>query len=130
MAPAWLTTKSVYGPVFTGASAGLAQARAARRLGEDPHLGCSTASRPPPGCSRWSLSPPWWPNRCPAFAVAFVGWNPLLAIDFAGGGHNDVWMMVLVLGAPALAARAPALSSYRAGPRGGRRVGRARAAAA
>ena len=40
----------------------------------------------------------------PAFAAAFVGWNPLLAIHFAGGGHNDAWMMAFVLGALALAA--------------------------
>jgi alpha-1,6-mannosyltransferase len=38
------------------------------------------------------------------FAAAFVGWNPLLAIQFAGGGHNDALMMALVLGAIALAA--------------------------
>jgi uncharacterized membrane protein len=46
----------------------------------------------------------------PAFAAAFVGWNPLLALDFAGGGHNDVWMMVLVLGGLALAAARPRLA--------------------
>jgi alpha-1,6-mannosyltransferase len=40
----------------------------------------------------------------PAFAVCFLGWNPLLAVHFAGGGHNDAWMMALVLGALALAA--------------------------
>jgi hypothetical protein len=39
-----------------------------------------------------------------AFAAVFVGWNPLLALHFAGGGHNDALMMVLVLGALALAA--------------------------
>ena len=38
------------------------------------------------------------------FALAFVGWNPLLAIHFAGGGHNDALMMALVLAALALAA--------------------------
>jgi hypothetical protein len=41
----------------------------------------------------------------PAFAAAFVGWNPLLAVDFAGGGHNDVWMMAFVLAALVLADR-------------------------
>jgi hypothetical protein len=47
----------------------------------------------------------------PAFAAAFVGWNPLLAIHFAGGGHNDAWMMAFVLGALALAAAGrPALA--------------------
>jgi hypothetical protein len=40
----------------------------------------------------------------PAVAAAFVGWNPLLALHFAGGGHNDALMMVFVLGALALAA--------------------------
>jgi alpha-1,6-mannosyltransferase len=39
-----------------------------------------------------------------AFAAAFVGWNPLLAVHFAGGGHNDAWMIACVLGALALAA--------------------------
>jgi hypothetical protein len=43
-------------------------------------------------------------SRRRAFAVAFVGWNPLLAVHFAGGGHNDALMMALVLGALALAA--------------------------
>jgi alpha-1,6-mannosyltransferase len=38
-----------------------------------------------------------------AFAVALVGWNPLLALHFAGGGHNDAWMAVLVMAALALA---------------------------
>jgi Glycosyltransferase family 87 len=39
-----------------------------------------------------------------AFAAAFVGWNPLLAVHFAGGGHNDAWMMAFVVGAIALGA--------------------------
>ncbi len=40
--------------------------------------------------------------RRKAYAVAFVGWNPLLALHFAGGGHNDAWMMALFLAALAL----------------------------
>jgi hypothetical protein len=40
-------------------------------------------------------------SRRPAFAAAFVGWNPLLALHFAGGGHNDAWMAALVAGAVA-----------------------------
>src|SRR5436305_2845017 len=39
-----------------------------------------------------------------SFAAAFVGWSPLLALHFAGGGHNDVLMAVFVLAALALAA--------------------------
>ncbi len=42
--------------------------------------------------------------RRKAFACAFVGWNPLLAVHFAGGGHNDAWMATLVLAALAFAA--------------------------
>ena len=30
-------------------------------------------------------------------AVAVLGWNPLVALHFAGGGHNDAWMMALVV---------------------------------
>jgi alpha-1,6-mannosyltransferase len=37
--------------------------------------------------------------RRKAYAAAFVGWNPLLALHFAGGGHNDAWMIALFLGA-------------------------------
>jgi hypothetical protein len=40
----------------------------------------------------------------PAFAAAFVGWNPLLAVHLAGGGHNDAWVAAAVVGALALAA--------------------------
>jgi hypothetical protein len=37
------------------------------------------------------------------YAAALVGWNPLFAIHFAGGGHNDALMIALTLGALALA---------------------------
>ena len=52
-------------------------------------------------------SRPWRVRARPrqAFAFAFVGWNPLLAVHFAGGGHNDAWMSALVLAALVLAAR-------------------------
>lgn len=32
-------------------------------------------------------------------AVAILGWNPVVAIHYAGGGHNDAVMMLLVLAA-------------------------------
>jgi hypothetical protein len=31
-----------------------------------------------------------------AAAVAFVGWSPLVALHFAGGGHNDAWLALLL----------------------------------
>ena len=40
-------------------------------------------------------------TRDPA-AVAFLGWSPLLAIHYGGGGHSDALMMLLLLGALAL----------------------------
>lgn len=46
-------------------------------------------------------------TRNPA-AVAFVGWNPLLSLHFAGGGHNDAWLAALL-----------ALAAVSRGPRGG-----------
>jgi hypothetical protein len=38
-----------------------------------------------------------------AAAVVLIGWNPLFAIHFAGGGHNDALMLALVAAALALA---------------------------
>jgi hypothetical protein len=40
-----------------------------------------------------------------AAAVALLGWSPLVALQYAGGGHNDAWMTaLLVLGVAAPAA--------------------------
>jgi Glycosyltransferase family 87 len=41
----------------------------------------------------------------PAFGAVLVGWNPVLALHFAGGGHNDALMMALFAGSLVLAAR-------------------------
>lgn len=46
----------------------------------------------------WHLAP-----RRKILAIAIVGWNPFIAIHYAGGGHNDALMMVFVLAALALA---------------------------
>jgi alpha-1,6-mannosyltransferase len=42
--------------------------------------------------------------RAGPFAAAFVGWNPVLAVHAAGGGHNDAWIGALVVGALTLGA--------------------------
>ncbi len=39
----------------------------------------------------------------PALAAAFVGWNPVVAVHMAGGGHNDALVAGLAAGALALA---------------------------
>jgi hypothetical protein len=99
MGAQWRDTTSVYGPGFTLAS----EAHAAA-VGESPAaaawlyktLGAIAMLVLTVLAARLGARP--------AFAAAFVGWNPLLALHFAGGGHNDAWMMALVLAALALAA--------------------------
>jgi hypothetical protein len=95
----WRETTSVYGPLFTLASEGHAEvvqesaAAAAwlyKALGAVAVLALAALAA---GLAREQ-----------AFAAAFVGWNPLLAVHFGGGGHNDAWMMACVLGALALGA--------------------------
>ena len=99
MGAQWRNTTTVYGPAFTlgsevhakavGESAAAAawayKALAALAMVAMVFLAARIALRP-------------------SFGAAFVGWNPLLAVHFAGGGHNDAWMMAFVLGALALAA--------------------------
>lgn len=95
----WRDSTSVYGPAFTLASEPIARAAGSsadaaawiyKTLGA---LATLTATALAAVLARRK-----------AFAVAFVGWNPLLALHFAGGGHNDAWMAALVLGALALGA--------------------------
>jgi len=105
MATGWRTSKSVYGPVFSAASAGLAATNGHSSRGAE--LGYRIAG----GAGMLAVTAlAAVVAPAPAFAAAFVGWNPLLAVDFAGGGHNDVWMMAFVLGALVLAARRPRLA--------------------
>ena len=97
---AWRDTTSVYGPAFTlrlGRRGAASPARPPRRRrGSSRRSPRSPCSRAPLLAARLARDRP--------FALAFVGWNPLLAIHFAGGGHNDALMMALVLAALALAA--------------------------
>jgi len=93
----WRRAHSVYGPVFTLASLPAAGTRSHdvaawvfKCLGAlFVLIAAFLASR---------LSPR------PELALAFVGWNPLLAVHFGGGGHNDAWVFALVLAALALGA--------------------------
>lgn len=94
----WRDTTSVYPPAFTLASepaalaAGRSHERAAwifKALAAAAMVGAAMLA------SRL--------GGRPAFAAAFVGWNPVLALHLAGGGHNDAWLAALVLGALLLA---------------------------
>ena len=48
------------------------------------------------------LATTWLVARRRAFAAALVGWNPVVAVHFAGGGHNDALMVALIAAALAL----------------------------
>jgi alpha-1,6-mannosyltransferase len=96
----WRRETTVYGPAFTFASAAIAEG--ARRSAELAALLFRVVAALA-GIATTLLA--IVVARRKAFAAAFVGWNPLLALSFAGGGHNDAWMVVLLLGALALIAR-------------------------
>jgi hypothetical protein len=100
MGSSWHHQTSLYGPVFTAVSEAVAKG-AGRNAGRADLLfrGVAAASM----LAVVGLAAALAERR--AFAAAFVGWNPLLALHFAGGGHNDAPMMALVLLALLLAAR-------------------------
>lgn len=95
----WREKPSVYGPAFTAAS------EAGARLAGDSAPAATWFFRLVAVAAALALvALTALAARRRAFAAAFVGWNPLLALHFAGGGHNDVLMMALVVGGLALAA--------------------------
>src|SRR5207237_406566 len=87
----WQHKPSVYGPVFTLGSEGLAHA-----AGDSPRS-ATRAFRIVAAVAMVALAA--LASLWGSFAAAFVGWSPLLALHFAGGGHNDVLMMLFVLAA-------------------------------
>jgi hypothetical protein len=102
----WRDTTSVYGPGFTLVSEGHAAV-----AGDSPGLAAWLYRGAATICMLGLVGLAARLGSRPALAAAFVGWNPLLAVHFAGGGHNDALMMLLVLGALALsAARRPNLA--------------------
>ncbi len=95
----WRDTISVYGPVFTVVSEGVAA------VSGSSEQAAAWTFKVVAALSMLVLT--WLAARLsssPVYAAAFVGWNPLLAVHFAGGGHNDALMLALVLGALAFAA--------------------------
>jgi alpha-1,6-mannosyltransferase len=100
----WRDTTSVYGPAFTLAAEPLALAAADR---EDAAAWLFKALGAAAMAGAALLTARVARRR--ALAVAFVGWNPLLAVHAAGGGHNDAWVAAALAAALALAAaRRPA----------------------
>ena len=94
---AWRATTSVYGPAFTLASEPIAlAARSSAAAAAWLYKGLAALAV----LAATALAA--WVARRRAFAVAFIGWNPLIAIHFGGGGHNDAAAIALVAGAIAL----------------------------
>jgi hypothetical protein len=99
---AWHDATSVYGPLFTLASEPVALT-AGSSADAAAWLYKSLAAIAMLGIVALTGVLARSSTQRRALAVALVGWNPLLALHFAGGGHNDAWMAVLVMGALALA---------------------------
>jgi alpha-1,6-mannosyltransferase len=95
----WRDTTAVYGPLFTLASEPVALAvdDSADAAAWTYKTLAALAVLAATGLAAFMA-------RRRVFACAFVGWNPLLALQFAGGGHNDAWMVALVLAALAAGA--------------------------
>jgi len=100
MGSSWRDTPSLYGPVFT-----LESELQATVSGEDPARAAWLYRAVAALATLGTAAIVATLALRPSFAAAFVGWNPLLALHFGGGGHNDAVMMLLVVGALALAAR-------------------------
>ncbi|HWG56413.1 MAG TPA: hypothetical protein VNT58_07815 [Gaiellaceae bacterium] len=95
---AWRDTTSVYGPAFTLLSEGVARA-----AGASEHAAAWTFKTLAALAMLAVAALAALLARERGYAAALVGWNPLFAVHFAGGGHNDALMVALVLGALALA---------------------------
>ncbi len=99
MGSAWLDTTSVYGPAFTIASEPLAVvAGDSEDVAAWGYKALAAIAAFASALLAGRLA------RRTAFAIAFVGWNPVLAIHAAGGGHNDAWVGAMILAALALSA--------------------------
>ena len=95
----WRDTTSVYGPAFTLASEPLAVLAG----GSEDVAAWSYKALGALGAVAATLAVARVARRR-ALAAAFVGWNPLLAVHLAGGGHNDAWVGALLAAALAFAA--------------------------
>ena len=93
----WHEKRSVYGPVFTLASEGDAELAGSSSRTATFLFRLLAAAGMVVLVAATAVA-----SRGSAFATGFVGWNPLLALHFAGGGHNDAPMMAFALCALAL----------------------------
>ena len=99
MSTSWARLRSPYGPAWSFADEG-----GARLAGSSAKSAARFFKLLAAAAALLLVAVVAWATRA-AFSTALVGWNPLLALHFAGGGHADAWMMALVAVALALAAR-------------------------
>lgn len=96
----WRETTTVYGPAFTLVSEPVALAAGTSR--DAAALAFRVlAALAALACAALAASV----ARRRSLAAAFVGWNPVLAVHLAGGGHNDAWVAALLAAALGLSAR-------------------------
>jgi hypothetical protein len=88
---AWRGETSVYGPAFTAVST--VPAAVAGTSADRAQLGYRALAFAGilAGLALIAL------RTRNAAAVALVGWNPLIALHYAGGGHSDAWMIALIV---------------------------------
>ncbi len=98
MGAEWRDTTTVYGPAFTLASEPLAAA-----AGDSETIAAWQYKSLAAAAVLVAAALAARVARRRALALAFVGWNPLLAVHLAGGGHNDAWVGALAVAAVALA---------------------------
>ena len=96
---AWRHTTTVYGPAFTLASEPLARAAGTSASAAAWAYKSIAAVAVLAAAALASVL-----STRRSLALLFVGWNPVLAVHFGGGGHNDAWVALLVVGALAAAA--------------------------
>ena len=96
----WRDTTPVYGPVFT-----LLSEPVARAAGDSPGAAAWLFKGLATAAILVAIVAVARVAARPALAAAFVGWNPVLAVHAAGGGHNDALVGGLAALAVALAVR-------------------------
>jgi hypothetical protein len=92
---AYLHETSVYGPAFSLVSKPVASTSSANTAAWTFKVAATLCV----------LVATWLVARRRPFPAALVGWNPVVAVQFAGGGHNDALMVALVAAALALGDR-------------------------
>ncbi len=100
MGTRWRDRTTLYGPAFTLASEPIAEAAGGSRSAAAWIYKALAAAA---AVSASVLAARLAARR--TLAAAFVGWNPVLALHAAGGGHNDAWIGALTLLALAAAAK-------------------------